>query len=516
MNLPLLSTGGNMTKLEGKMNINSKQLKPLKQENLGLLSTETTIAVPQYDREKIGVGIVHLGPGAFHRSHQAFFTENAIHLSGGDWAICGVSLRQGSPASILAKQDNLYTLAILDSQPSYRIIGVMKEFLVLREQRLEVMQRMTAETTKIVTLTITEKGYCLASNGALDLLHQDIKHDLENPTTPISAIGLIVETLNIRKQQGIKAYNVLSCDNVSGNGDKLQRAVLDYAGKLDENLQRWIKNNVAFPNSMVDSITPKTEDYTIESVSAAIKLQDNWPIQREEFTQWVIDNNWQGERPDWQSAGVIFTDDVEGFEKAKLRLLNCLHSTLAYAGSLANFETVFDAANDSGLQYFITKLAREEVIGSFTPPAELDVHTYTNDIIQRFLNPEIRHLLAQIAFDGSQKIQVRIIPIIKDNVRLKRPTKLLTLSLVCWFEFICKSLREGHKINDPMAETFSKMPDLLHGNAQDVVESFLSLDSIFSQEITNNKQIKKELISHLVAIRQGDISDIKRLIQNIV
>jgi fructuronate reductase len=488
---------------------------PLTQQNLSQIGLNNKISTTQYDRESTSIGIVHLGPGAFHRAHQAIYTENAMNLSGGNWGICGVSLRSSTARNILAKQDNLYTLAILDKQISYQVIGAIKEMLVASEQNIEVIKRMSAETTKLVTLTITEKGYCLAADGSLDLNHIDIKHDMEHPSQPISAIGFIVESLKQRKLNDVNAFNVLSCDNVSGNGDKLRRAVLDYAGQFDKNLQKWIDKNAAFPNSMVDSITPKTESYTIESVSKAIALQDNWPIQREEFTQWVIENNWQGPRPDWEKVGVIFTDDVEGFEKAKLRLLNCLHSTLAYAGSLAGFETVFDATSDNGFYQFITQLASEEIIGSFVPPKELDVETYSNEIIQRFLNPSIRHLLAQIAFDGSQKIQMRILPTIKDNITLGRSTKLLSLSLACWFEFICRALKEGREIVDPIATNFTNMPELLSDNVSEVVEAFLNIESIFSQTFKINAQIKIQLVNSLTVLRQGEIKNINAIVKKL-
>ncbi|MFT7009461.1 MAG: fructuronate reductase [Colwellia sp.] len=488
---------------------------PLKQLNLSQIANSQIIPIPKYDRQNTEIGIVHLGPGAFHRAHQAVYTENAMNLSGGNWGICGVSLRSATARDILVEQDNLYTLAILDKKVSYQVIGAIKEVLVASEQSADVIARLSAATTKLVTLTITEKGYCLAFDGSLDLNHNDIKHDLENPTTPVSAIGFIVESLKKRKLNSVNAFNVLSCDNVSGNGDKLRRAVLDYAGQFDASLQAWIDKNVAFPNSMVDSITPKTESYTIESVSKAINLQDNWPIQREEFTQWVIDNNWQGDRPDWENVGVIFTDDVEGFEKAKLRLLNCLHSTLAYAGSIAGFETVFDVTNDKGFYQFITKLASDEIIGSFVPPKELDVKAYSDEIIQRFLNPSIRHLLAQIAFDGSQKIQMRILPTIEDNLALGRSTKLLSLSLACWFEFICSALKKGTDIIDPLASNFATMPKLLSNDVVEVVEAFLSIESIFNQSFKNNTQIKIQLADSLTTLRLGDINQINQIVETI-
>jgi len=494
------------------MDLALKQLTP---QNLSQITSNPQIATPKYDRENLQIGIVHLGPGAFHRAHQAVYTENAINLSGGNWGICGVSLRSATARDVLATQDNLYTLAILDKAVSYQVIGAIKEVLVAGEQSAEVIARMSSATTKLVTLTITEKGYCLAADGSLDLGHQDIQFDLANPTTPNSAIGFIVESLKQRMRQGIKAFNVLSCDNVSGNGEKLRRGVLDYAGQLDLTLQAWIDNNVAFPNSMVDSITPKTESYTIDSVSSAIGLRDNWPIQREEFSQWVIDSNWPGERPDWENVGVIFTDNVEGFEQAKLRLLNCLHSTLAYAGSLAGFETVYDATSDQGFLQFVTNLANDEIIGSFVPPKELAVETYASEIIQRFLNPTIRHLLTQIAFDGSQKIQMRILPVITDNIALGRPTKLLTLSLACWFEFICRALKDGAKINDPMASHFANMPELLSNDVQVVVASFLTIDAIFSPEFNQNSQLKAQLVDSLTLLRQGEIKNIAQIVQKL-
>jgi len=474
----------------------------LTQENLAQVAKSSTIATPQYDRENTEIGIVHLGPGAFHRAHQAVYTENAINLSGGNWGICGVSLRSVTAQEILQQQDYLYTLAVLDQNTRYQVIGAVKEILVANKQSDEVIARMSAASTKLVTLTITEKGYCLGANGSLDLTHPDIKHDLANPCKPISAIGFIVESLQQRRINGTSAFNILSCDNVSGNGDKLRRAVLDYAEQLDNNLKTWISDNVAFPNAMVDSITPKTESYTVESVSKAINVQDNWPIQREEFSQWVIDNNWQGERPDWEKVGVVFTDDVEGFEKAKLRLLNCLHSTLAYSGSLAGFETVFDATSDKGFYQFITKLAQNEIIGSFTPPKEMDVNVYANEIIQRFLNPSIRHLLAQIAWDGSQKLQMRLLPIIKDNIKRERSTTLLCFSLASWFEFICQAVKNNIEIVDPMAETFKQTEAMLSDDVEEVVTSFLAIEAIFGTDLFTNTTVKNQLINSLTNIRR--------------
>ncbi|WP_068545156.1 mannitol dehydrogenase family protein [Thalassotalea crassostreae] len=487
----------------------------LSNQTIKSVGENSTIKIPSYNREQTEIGIVHLGPGAFHRAHQAVYTEDAMNLSGGDWGICGVSLRSATARDVLAEQDNLYTLAILDKQINYQVIGAIKEVLVASEQTQQVMERLSAATTKLVTLTITEKGYCLDADGRLDLTHQDISRDLKNRSTPVSAIGYIVQALGQRHINNIAPFNVLSCDNVSGNGDKLRQAVIDYAMQFDEELAAWITVNVAFPNAMVDSITPKTEDYTVAAVSESIGAKDEWPIQREQFTQWVIEDNWTGPRPDWDKVGVIFTSDVDGFEKAKLRLLNCLHSTLAYAGSLAGFETVFEVTSDDAFYEFICKLAKDEVIGSFLPPKELDVEKYSNEIIERFLNPEIRHLLAQIAWDGSQKVQMRILPIIEDNLALGRSTKLLSLSLACWFEFICRALKEGREIVDPLAATFASMPELLNDDTNDVVDAFLSIESVFGESLKNNKQLKRQLASSLQTLRVGEVSNINSIVEKL-
>ncbi len=484
----------------------------LSSQTLNKKLKNTEIKTPAYDHNNVDIGIVHLGPGAFHRAHQAVYTENIMNVDGGNWGICGVSLHSSTARDILAKQDYLYTLAVLDKKINYQVIGAIKEILVAQQQTAEVIARLSVTSTKLVTLTITEKGYCLNACGNLDLKHSDIAHDLNNPSKPISAIGFIVEGLKQRKLNNIPAFNVISCDNVSGNGDKLQQAVFDFANQLDASLAQWIKTEVAFPNTMVDSITPKTENYTIENVKHSTDIDDSWPIQREEFCQWVIENNWQGERPNWEKVGVIFTSDVNGFEKAKLRLLNCLHSTLAYAGTLMGYTSVYEVTSDEFFRKFITQMANTEIIGSFTPPKELNVKVYSNEIIKRFLNPEIRHLLSQIAWDGSQKLQMRILPIIHDNIALNRPTKLLCFSLACWFEFICRALKNGEEIIDPLADELAKMSILYSNNTNDIVDAFLNIESVFGLELKNNKRIKTQLVNSLHTLRIGRVNKINQVI----
>lgn len=476
--------------------------KPMKLSNQSLQASAVAdhVQVPQYDRTQTGIGIVHFGPGAFHRAHQAVYTEDAMSQFGGNWGICGVSLRSSSARDTLAEQDFLYTLATLDRVKKLQVIGAMKEILVSKDQTPDIFDRLVSQDTKLVSLTITEKGYCLNAEGRLDLNHDDIKHDLANPTTPVSAVGFIAIGLVKRFKASVPAFNVLSCDNVADNGTKLRQAVLDFIEQYAPEALAWATDSVAFPNSMVDSITPKTEDYTVEEVSGQLNVTDQWPIQREAFTQWVIEDNWQGERPAWDKVGVVFTNDVHGFEKAKLRLLNCLHSTLAYAGRLADFETVYEVTSDKSFSQFIRKLAQQEVIGSFEAPSELNVEEYSEQIIERFLNPEIRHLLAQIAWDGSQKLQMRLVPIIKDNVALGRDTALLSTGLVAWFEFIRRAVKAEQEIVDPLASTFTSTPAIVSDDLAEAVDAFLSIESVFDDEFRALSGVRKQLIDGLTKL----------------
>ncbi len=471
--------------------------------------------LPKYDRHNCGIGIVHFGPGAFHRAHQAVYTEDAMSQFGGDWGICGVSLRSSSARDTLQKQDFLYTLATLDREKKQQIIGSMKEILVSKDQTPQIFARLASADTKLVSLTITEKGYCLNSEGRLDLDHADIKHDLTNPTQPVSAVGFIAIGLYQRFKNNVPAFNVLSCDNVADNGSKLRQAVLDFIEQYQPEMLSWATENVAFPNSMVDSITPKTEDYTVAEVSAQIGVTDEWPIQREAFTQWVIEDNWNGERPAWDKVGVVFTNDVHGFEKAKLRLLNCLHSTLAYAGRLANFDTVYEVTADSAFSSFIRKLAKQEVIGSFDAPSELDVESYSEQIIERFLNPEIRHLLSQIAWDGSQKLQMRLLPIIKDNVALGRDTTLLATGLAAWFEFIRKAITAGTEIVDPLADLFTNTAALTSTDVTVAVDAFLAIDGVFDDEFRALTGVRQQLIDSLQQLTQLDADKIGAYLESL-
>jgi fructuronate reductase len=431
------------------------------------------------------IGIVHIGPGAFHRGHQAVYTDNAMEF-GGSWGICAVSMRSKGLRDELVEQDNIYTLAIIDEKPSYQVISAIKEVLVLNEQRQQVMQRLVAPSTHIISLTVTEKGYCLNGQGRLDEQHPDVMYDISHLDAPKSVIGLLTAALKLRRQNATGDLTIISCDNLADNGFKLRQAVICFAAKFDSQLANWISQNVAFPNTMVDSITPASNDELCERVAHAIQLQDNWPIQREAFSQWVVEDNFSGPRPAWDKVGVTFTQDVSAYEKAKLRLLNGSHSTLAYLGLRCGFETVNEAISQPALHKLIDKMLKEQVKQSFSAPSELNIDTYIDAILKRYSNPHIRHLLAQIAWDGSQKLPFRLLNTIEDNLAKNYAITLLCVGVAAWLHFIVNAAHTHFKLVDPLADKLLSVAAKCTGKNKADVAILLAIEQVFPVLLANN------------------------------
>lgn len=460
---------------------------------------------PGYDRSKVGVGIVHLGPGAFHRAHQAFFTDEAIAKSGGDWGICGVSLNSRGAAETLTPQDGLYTLAIKDKSPSYQIIGSLKEILCAKDDPSGVMRRLISKKTKIVTLTVTEKGYALGPDGHLDKTNSAIKADLTTPQAPVSAIGYLVEACRLRHAKGVIPLTVISCDNLPDNGDKLRSACLEYATEIDPVLSDFIEKFIKFPNTMVDSITPATDEAVISDVENAIGLEDKGPIQREAFAQWVIQDNLPTDIPDWEAAGVIITPDVEAFEKTKLRILNGAHSTLTYLGLLAGEVTVEEAINNSTLSLFVSKLIETETIPTIKPPVGLELTAYWKATKARFENPHIRHLLEQISHDGSQKIPARIFPVIEYYAGQNHIAQAACFVVAGWIEFN-RTRRQSESLpkDGYLSQISAQLPDP-YLSAIRYAESFLAIEGLFPAFILENSSVTDAIINSCGAIEEHGV-----------
>ncbi len=421
----------------------------MKLSNATLGDLPASVARPSYDRTALTPGIVHIGPGAFHRAHQAAYVD-AILSEDSRWAISEVALNSTGVSDALGPQDGLYTLALLDATVEHRIIGSVAELLTARA-RDTILSRIAAPTTKLVTTTVTEKGYHLNGDGGLDMDHPAIVRELTG-AEPSTLSGWLVAGLAARRAAGGGAITLMSCDNLADNGHRFRRAVRDLAAARDPELASWIDDHVRFPSTMVDSITPATDDALRASVRAATGLEDAWPIQREAFTQWVIEDDFATDRPPFELAGVQFTRDVRGFENAKLRLLNGAHSTIAYLGLLLGLTHVRDAMRDPALAGFAERLMRDDIAPSITAPAEMALDGYIAAVLGRFANPAIAHQLAQIAWDGSQKLPYRLLDTVRDARAAGRPVERLAIPIAAWFHFLELRKASGEALVDPRAE----------------------------------------------------------------
>jgi fructuronate reductase len=449
------------------------------------------------------IGIVHLGTGAFHRAHQVVYTEDAMAEGGGDWGICGVSLRSPDVQAALKPQDCLYTLAVLDHEISYRIVGALSSVLVATRELQQVLAAMAAADTHIFTVTVTEKGYCLTRDGDLNTGHPDIQRDLRTPRAPVSVIGIITEALRQRFAAGVAAPTVISCDNLVSNGRLLANAVLEFARATDKEAARWIEDKVSFPCTMVDSITPATDDALRERVSREIGLSDRLPVQREAFSQWVIENRFAGPRPEWEAAGATLTANVEPYEHAKLRLLNAAHSALAYLGSLLGIDTIFQAMQNRSLAGYARQMMEAEIGPTVKPLSGLSVRDYATIILQRFNNPAISHRLSQIAWDGSQKIPIRILETLKENLAAGRSIRCLSLALAAWLHFIRMQALRGQKLNDPLAEKLLQAGVECTLTAEGDVAGFLRLEEVFATDLARNTGFVNELVTAYRSLGDG-------------
>ncbi|KRG47881.1 mannitol dehydrogenase [Stenotrophomonas panacihumi] len=435
------------------------------------------VARPAYDRQATRIGVVHLGIGAFHRAHQAVYLDDVLAHEP-DWAICGVSLRSPDVRDALQPQDGLYALELLETPPRWRVIGAVREVLCAPDQPAEVLARLADPQVKLVTLTVTEKGYCLAGD-TLDLSHPDIVADLAHPQAPASAIGYLVAGLALRRARGVPAYTVLSCDNLPDNGGKLRRACVLYAMQFDPALARWIDEQARFPRSMVDSITPASDDALRTRAADALGLADAWPVQREPYTQWVIEDDFAMGRPDWARVGVTLSGDIAGYDRAKLRLLNAPHSAMAYLGTLLGLESVADAMRHPALGPFIATLMHRHIVPNVELPEGMDATAYVDAILARFANPAVHHRLLQIAQDGSQKIPVRLLGTITHALAAGRAIDVLCLPVAGWLQFVRRQAQAGVPLADPLAARLADIGGRMQGNAATDVAVFVNESRVF-------------------------------------
>ena len=414
---------------------------------LTLNRAPASVRRPSYDFNRLRPGIVHLGVGAFHRAHQAVFTEDAILAAGGGWGVIGVALQRRNIPETLNPQDCLYTVEILSEAPQYRVVGAIRRALAATAQPGEALAAMAAPETHVISLTVTEKGYCLGADGGLDEDHPDIIQDLAAPGYPRSAIGWLVRGFAERCKRASGPVTVISCDNLANNGRKLEAAVLAFAARSDAQrkgvVTRWIEQNAAFPRTVVDCIVPATTQASRCRVTAALGLIDEACVSREPFAQWVIEDRFAGPRPAWEKAGAELVADVEAYERLKLHVLNACHSALAYLGLGRGHALVRQAIGDPELSSLAETMVAEEIAPALP---ELPVADYWQKIRMRLANPMIDHLLTQIGEDGSTKLAQRVFPLLIANARAGRPARRLASIIRAWLELA----GEG-AVEDPQA-----------------------------------------------------------------
>jgi fructuronate reductase len=414
----------------------------LSSANLGALPT--SVARPRYDRGARGIGIVHFGIGAFHRAHMAAYTEDAMAGEEGDWRILGVSLRSASVRDQMRPQDGLFTLVERSAAGrKTRIIGAVADVLVASEERERLVATLAAPTTHVVSFTITEKGYCRAPDGSLDLTLADES----------SAYAYLAEALARRRDAGLPGLTLLSCDNLASNGAQLQRLMGEYLDAHASDLRAWFMANCACPSTMVDRIVPATTDADRAEIEVLLGMRDAAAVVTEPFSQWVIEDKFAGSRPAWEKHGAQITSDVHAYETAKLRMLNGAHSALAYLGLKRGHEFVHQAIADPELAPLIDRLMRDEAATSLTPAPGQDLNAYADALIARFANPALNHRLIQIAMDGSQKIPQRWLKTLAFHQKQGQQCPAILASIAAWLCHIRgDNIGNWGPVDDPLAE----------------------------------------------------------------
>ncbi|HWT62523.1 MAG TPA: mannitol dehydrogenase family protein [Ochrobactrum sp.] len=407
---------------------------------------------PAFTPENHDVGIVHLGLGNFARAHLLAYTDTVLAQKGGDWRVIGVSLRGTAAAQSLNPQNGYYTLITRGVSTEARVIGALDRVLAGPNVSRDAVEAMASPSCRIVSLTVTEKGYGISSDGQLDRSHPAVVADLTNPETPIGVIGLIVAALARRMAMGLPPFTVLSCDNLSHNGQKLRNAVLTFARETQgETLSSWIEKNGSFPSSMVDRITPASNADTARLARELIGQDDQAAVETEPFTQWVVEDQFCVGRPEWECAGVLFVDDVAPYERMKLRMLNGAHSMLAYSGQLSGKTFVRDVMEDPDHAALVRRhlAAAAATVKGLT----IDLDGYASALAERFSNPAIAHATAQIAMDGTQKLPQRITAPALEALASGKPYRPFVFALASWLAYLARRETDGYLIplNDPKA-----------------------------------------------------------------
>jgi fructuronate reductase len=460
------------------------------------------VARPGYDVARVTCGLLHLGIGAFHRAHQAYYTDTALAGGDKDWGIVGASLRAASVRDRLVAQDCLYTLVEKGGAGArQRVIGAVRDVVFAPDDAARLPALIADSRIRIVSLTITEKGYCHdPASGRLNPAHPDIVHDLAHPEAPVSAIGILAAGL--RQRRNGAPITLLSCDNLPHNGAMLRQIVLDFAARLDAGTAAWIERAVAFPGTMVDRIVPATTDALIAETAAALGFADAAPVQCEPFSQWVVEDRFAAGRPAWEKTGAEMVADVAPFEEMKLRLLNGSHSMLAYLGYLGGFDTIWQVMREPDYVALMRAMMREEVQPRLALNGRYDLAAYQDKLVERFANPALAHRCYQIAMDGSQKLPQRLLGTVRANLAAGLPIRRLALAVAAWMRYVAGTDERGRPIavQDPLADQLAARAAQAGGDPAAIADSLLGVRAVFGDDLPAAARLRDEVSTALAAL----------------
>lgn len=435
---------------------------------------------PGYDRSGLTAGIVHIGVGNFHRAHMAVYLDRLFATGADhDWAICGAGVRPGDAKmrDALQKQDCLTTVVELDPAGlSARVTGAMIDFTEVNSESL--VARMSDPAIRIVSLTVTEGGWFVdARSGGFDAAHPDIRHDADHPDAPKTAFGMILAALKHRRDAGEAPFTVMSCDNLPENGHVAKQTVIGLAKLVDADFATWVEANVAFPNTMVDCITPATSDRERALVRDRFGLNDPVPVACEPFRQWVLEDNFPQGRPRLEQVGAEFVADVAPYELMKLRILNGGHAAIAYPSALLGHHYVHEAMADPRIVAWLAALETREIIPTLAPIEGVDFEAYRRKVAERFSNPEIGDTIPRLCFDGTNRQPKFILPVIRDALAAGQGIDGLALEVALWCRYCAGTDESGAEIapNDDAAEDLKRRALATRDDPQ----AFLSNAAVF-------------------------------------
>lgn len=474
----------------------------------------SNIAVPDYDRAQLQAGICHIGVGAFHRGHQAVYCDRLLSNGDARWGIRGASLRSARVADQLNPQNGLYTLLERDGdEETARVIGALLDVIVAPQAPDALIDALAHPATQLVTMTITEKGYCLdPATGSLRVDDAELANDIKGTRPPVTALGFLLAGLKARRKAGAGEVTILSCDNIPNNGARTRSAVLAFAAQVDPGSVGWIEDHVSFPSSMVDRIVPATTEADIDQLAVRLGgIRDEAMIKTEPFSQWVVEDNFAGVRPDLDSVGVQMTKDVAPWETSKLRMLNGAHSAIAYLGGLSGYEYVHCAMAKSEFDLFVSRLW-DELQTTLNPVAGLDIAAYRKSLKARFLNSALMHRTRQIAMDGSQKLPQRLLEPLKIRTESGKTSPSILLAIAGWMHWQTgRNEQESRfEVEDPLSEQTCRIARQHSENPEELVSAFLQLHQVFAPWVSENACTVRALVDAYRSIKELGVAETLR------